>query len=286
MSNRTLQDSKSLTLLKSPSDVLMHVFTFLTIIDYVCNVSLVCKEWNLIITKKDIRSMQTTAKFKLFKAILYHSFERKLQIKYLNGVEKDDLIYEMETSISFAKHGYVQVSEEDALHTYNFDSLLPQPLYFSADTVHRRNSYLYLLCYIHLYGVAPRNVVILRRMYVMLSRLVFAGATLCIEYILGIFYLKFGRNTSTAGREDEINKSFWNGFLWLFFNFYLDHDKHLQHKPFWVADRTIVSFVKIARAYASRWNRHGVWLDWVAKHPNNCLNLIIKNASKFTFVRR
>eukprot|EP01083_Nonionella_stella_P104384 299076_1 len=111
-----------------PPCIIMHAFSFLDVIDYVCAVSLVCHEWNL--SKNDILCTKHTAKLKLLKEIASNSFE--VHLKYMElPLSKNDLLYEMETSIAFAilhtKPCYQAFNQKQC---FAFDSTTfpPQPL--------------------------------------------------------------------------------------------------------------------------------------------------------------
>eukprot|EP01084_Bolivina_argentea_P175635 304116_1 len=85
------------SLRRLPIDVMMHTFSFLDILDYLCNISRVCKAWN--ITTNDIIEKESS-KFKFVQQIIYNSFKAKLTQEY--SLSREDLLYEMETCLAFA----------------------------------------------------------------------------------------------------------------------------------------------------------------------------------------
>eukprot|EP01083_Nonionella_stella_P317430 1155784_1 len=263
-----------------PPCIIMHAFSFLDVIDYVCAVSLVCHEWNL--SKNDILCTKHTAKLKLLKEIASNSFE--VHLKYMElPLSKNDLLYEMETSIAFAilhtKPCYQAFNQKQC---FDFDSITfpPQPLYFSSTVHQRRFSYFYLLHYIYLYKFGKRNMGTFHCMYALLSRVVITGSILCIGFMMHLFYDKYGTmyNYLNYFKEDKYNKEFWSVFRYLFLQFYEHHLRHVPHKPFFVVYETIHGFVKVLETYASTWNRPSGWINWPEKFPLNPANHLIIEA--------
>eukprot|EP01083_Nonionella_stella_P177219 622205_1 len=256
------------------SDLILHAFSFLDAIDYICNVTLVCREWS--ITPNDILATKQTAKFKLLKDILYNSFQLKLNYKSKCDLNpsKTDLLYEMETSISFALFNtipYVRGSMENDF--FLFERYPAQTLYFAANKEQRRFSYIYLLHYVYLYGLGPRSWICLERMYILLARVVFTGSILCVGYMMQLIYDKYGT------KEDEFYERFWIILRLMFFEFYLHHHEHIQHKPICVLHETVYSFVKVLSTMSLRWNLEKTWVKiWPLKFPDNSLNHIIEEA--------
>eukprot|EP01083_Nonionella_stella_P012307 34917_1 len=257
-----------------PTHVVMHVFTFLDIMDYICNVSLVCKSWSLNVN--DILFKNQPSKFKLLQEIIYNSLQRKLTQKYHHLSSKADVLFEMETSIAFALlyTAPCRVYERD-YDCFCYSSYPPQTPFFTANKDTRRFSYFYLLHYIYLYRFGGREWDTMVRMYILLARIVFVG-TMGIGLMMELFYDKWGAPCEI----DPFNTIFERCFGVMFHQYYSSHEQHVQHKPMSVMEETVYNFVKILTLYSEKWKCKRVWLKWHRRAPHNILNKTIADANK------
>eukprot|EP01083_Nonionella_stella_P066820 176292_1 len=261
-----------------PTDVVMHAFSFLDILDYLCNISLVCKAWN--ITTNDIIE-KDSSKFKTFQNIIFNSFKSKLTQKY--SLSREDLLYEMETCLAFALLHTESYNRDRTKGNklYHFEEYPPQPLYFSANRDVRRFCYLYLLHYIWLYTFGERNPRTMKRMYVLMTRMIFIGCTLGIGYIIELFYDKFsGGGYTLQFGEDKYNQSFWDAVSVMFHHFYVHHEHHVTHKSTCVLNETVYTIVKHLVQYSRKWHRPNPWRNWERVEPFNLLNPTIRKATQ------
>eukprot|EP01083_Nonionella_stella_P135573 412422_1 len=263
------------------TDVLMHVFTFLDIMDYVCNVLLVCREWN--VKTMDLFSETEASQFILLRQIVYNSL--KCRLRHAHYSSKEDLLFEMETSVSFTLL-YTNPCDRTAKKqdAFVFETYPAQPLYFAANKDIQRFSYIYLLHYIYLYEFGGRNIDNLFRMYVLLTRLVFTGSVLAIGFMTQLFYDKYGASLSeTHCTEDKCNERFWYCAQVMLNQFYFYHHHHVQHKPLCVTEEIVYSSVKILAAYAVQWKHEGKWMDWITHNPDNAINDILAKANEMFY---
>eukprot|EP01083_Nonionella_stella_P135574 412424_1 len=260
---------------KIPTDIMKHAFTFLDIMDYVCNVLLVCKEWN--VKTIDLFLSETPASISqliLIREIMYNSLKCNLahpcSAYYFS---KHDLLYDMETSISFAllyTAPFERGSNEN--NVFLFERYPAQPLYFVANKDTRRFSYIYLLHYIYLYRFGERDDENMCRMYTLLTRFVFTGSVLGIGFMTQLFYDKYG--------APSCNEEFWDYVQVMLHQLYVHHANHVQHKPICVADEIVCCSTKILATYARRWKHEQRWMRWTVYDPNNLLSDTLKKAIK------
>eukprot|EP01083_Nonionella_stella_P016227 45382_1 len=256
-----------------PTDLLRHCFSFLDIIDYICDASLVCQQWHKIINieMKDIQ--EKSIKFNAMRNIMYDTCKRYLPFTklseynyHVSSPSRNELFYEFELNTSFARL-YTERDGHYIMDTYSADIM-----YFNIDkTLKRKLSYSYLLHYIHLY-VAKRDETNFDEMHSMIARLLFTGSTLCIGYMIRLFLWKYGL-------RGDFCDMFWQCLLTLFQNLYLNHEDniHLNSKELSLLRGSVFTLLRILVYYTKqmRCMPSSYWDELMTHSPDNVLNDLI-----------
>eukprot|EP01083_Nonionella_stella_P159430 520055_1 len=256
-----------------PTDLMRHCFSFLTIVEYLCEASLVCKQWHEIINI-DMDDIYTQSiNFKKMRNIVYNTCQLHLPftmlpeyLYYVPSPSRSELFYEFELNTSFASL-YTEHHQHYIMETYPEDVM-----FFDIDNILKRKlSYSYLLHYIYLYD-AQRDSVNFDNMHSMLARLLFTGSTLCIGYMIRLFLWKYGL-------VEEFGDRFWQSLIRLFQNLYLSHENnnHLKHKGLYVIYGSAFTLLHIIVYYTRQMKTlpSSYWDELMHQSPDNILNDLI-----------
>eukprot|EP01083_Nonionella_stella_P218269 782855_1 len=230
-----------------PTDLLVYMFEFLDITEYIGGASLVCKTW----------SIDNTFNYQFLKRMVYNSCKHKVKYSLEMGISSQDLIHEFELNTTFAALYTPPYCDPYDPNLYNFKSF-------------------------PMFHFAKQSSCTFDAMCSQIQRLLFTGSTLCVGYMMQLYHDKFGVFLD-EDKCTDCTERFWLSMNVFFHGVYHYHDTHFKNKEQWCIHQIIYNLLEIIVPYSEKLGVDQPCLRWMRNNPNNELNeFIIKTTKLFT----